>query len=48
MSEYAVINPATGETVRTYPTITDDGLREAIAGGVDVRRRTGRPRATCG
>ena len=39
MSEYAVINPATGETVRTYPTITDDGLREAIA-GADAAHRT--------
>jgi succinate-semialdehyde dehydrogenase/glutarate-semialdehyde dehydrogenase len=31
MADYAVINPATGETVREYPTITDDGLRAAIA-----------------
>ena len=23
MSEYAVVNPATGETVKTYPTISD-------------------------
>jgi succinate-semialdehyde dehydrogenase/glutarate-semialdehyde dehydrogenase len=28
---YAVVNPATGETVKTYPTITDDALRDAIA-----------------
>jgi len=31
MSDYAVVNPATGETVKEYPTITDDDLRDAIA-----------------
>jgi succinate-semialdehyde dehydrogenase/glutarate-semialdehyde dehydrogenase len=31
MSDYAVVNPATGETIKEYPTITDDELREAIA-----------------
>jgi succinate-semialdehyde dehydrogenase / glutarate-semialdehyde dehydrogenase len=31
MSVYAVIDPATGETVKEYPTISDDELREAIA-----------------
>jgi succinate-semialdehyde dehydrogenase/glutarate-semialdehyde dehydrogenase len=31
MADYAVINPATGETVREYETISDDGLRDAIA-----------------
>jgi succinate-semialdehyde dehydrogenase / glutarate-semialdehyde dehydrogenase len=31
MSDYAVINPATGEQVKTYPTITDDELDGAIA-----------------
>ncbi|MCU1480437.1 MAG: NAD-dependent succinate-semialdehyde dehydrogenase [Subtercola sp.] len=30
MSHYAVINPATGETVAEYPTITDDALKQAI------------------
>jgi succinate-semialdehyde dehydrogenase/glutarate-semialdehyde dehydrogenase len=30
MSDYAVINPATGETLATYPTIGDDELAEAI------------------
>jgi succinate-semialdehyde dehydrogenase / glutarate-semialdehyde dehydrogenase len=30
MSDYAVVNPATGEQVKEYPTITDDALREAI------------------
>lgn len=31
MSEYAVINPATGEQSKTYPTITDNELDRAIA-----------------
>ena len=30
MSDYAVVNPATGETIKEYPTITDDELRGAI------------------
>jgi succinate-semialdehyde dehydrogenase / glutarate-semialdehyde dehydrogenase len=30
MSDYAVVNPATGETVETYPTIGDDELTAAI------------------
>jgi succinate-semialdehyde dehydrogenase/glutarate-semialdehyde dehydrogenase len=34
MADYAVINPATGETVKEYPTISDDELRDAI-GRVD-------------
>ncbi|MFE7846608.1 NAD-dependent succinate-semialdehyde dehydrogenase [Microbacterium sp. NPDC057407] len=32
MSDYAVVNPATGETLATYPTITDEQLEAAIAG----------------
>ena len=38
MTEYAVVNPATGETVKTYPTITDDALRDAIAGADGAHR----------
>jgi succinate-semialdehyde dehydrogenase/glutarate-semialdehyde dehydrogenase len=30
MSDYAVVNPATGEQIKTYPTITDDELKAAI------------------
>ena len=30
MSSYAVVNPATGETIREYPEIGDDELRAAI------------------
>jgi succinate-semialdehyde dehydrogenase/glutarate-semialdehyde dehydrogenase len=29
-TEYAVVDPATGETVKTYETITDDALKDAI------------------
>ena len=31
MSDYAVINPATGEHVKDYPTITDAELADAVA-----------------
>jgi succinate-semialdehyde dehydrogenase/glutarate-semialdehyde dehydrogenase len=34
MADYAVIDPASGETVKEYPTISDDDLRAAI-GRVD-------------
>jgi succinate-semialdehyde dehydrogenase/glutarate-semialdehyde dehydrogenase len=30
MSDYAVVDPATGETLKTYPTISDEALQEAI------------------
>ena len=38
MSDYAVINPATGETVKEYPTISDQDLKDAI-GRVDQAHR---------
>src|ERR1700709_1809605 len=38
MSDYAVVNPATGETVKEYPTITDDELRAAIGRADDAYR----------
>ena len=31
MSDYAVVNPATGEVVKEYPTISDEDLKDAIA-----------------
>jgi succinate-semialdehyde dehydrogenase/glutarate-semialdehyde dehydrogenase len=31
MADFAVINPATGETIKEYPTITDAELSDAIA-----------------
>ncbi|MCS5720348.1 NAD-dependent succinate-semialdehyde dehydrogenase [Herbiconiux sp. CPCC 205763] len=36
MSDYAVINPATGETLREYPTITDAELDGAIGAASDA------------
>ena len=38
MSKYAVINPATGETVKTYDTITDAGLTAAIIAADETHR----------
>jgi succinate-semialdehyde dehydrogenase/glutarate-semialdehyde dehydrogenase len=38
MSEYAVTNPATGETVRTYPTATDAQIEEALAAAAGTAR----------
>ena len=35
---YAVTNPATGETVKTYPTITDAELDAAIASADEAHR----------
>ncbi len=32
MSDYAVVNPATGETLATYETISDEALESAVAG----------------
>ncbi|MGZ0712937.1 NAD-dependent succinate-semialdehyde dehydrogenase (plasmid) [Coraliomargarita sp. W4R53] len=41
MSDYAVINPATGETLASYPTITDEALDAAVA-TADAAYRTWR------
>src|SRR5262245_26413286 len=38
MSIYAVVDPATGETVKEYSTISDDDLRGAIARADDAHR----------
>jgi succinate-semialdehyde dehydrogenase / glutarate-semialdehyde dehydrogenase len=38
MSEYAVVNPATGETVREFPTVGDDELREMIGRAAAAHR----------
>jgi succinate-semialdehyde dehydrogenase/glutarate-semialdehyde dehydrogenase len=38
MSVYAVVDPATGERVKEYPTITDDELRGAIARAEEAHR----------
>src|SRR5205809_6768885 len=36
--DYAVTNPATGETVKTYDTITDAELKAAIAAADEAHR----------
>jgi len=38
MSDYAVVNPATGETIKEYATITDEELRAAIERADDAYR----------
>jgi succinate-semialdehyde dehydrogenase/glutarate-semialdehyde dehydrogenase len=38
MSSYAVTNPATGEQIKTFPTITDDELDAAIALAYETHR----------
>jgi succinate-semialdehyde dehydrogenase / glutarate-semialdehyde dehydrogenase len=38
MSIYAVVDPATGETIQEYPTISDDELRAAIARADDAHK----------
>ena len=38
MSKYAVINPATGDTEKEYPEISDDDLSAAIAAAEDAHR----------
>src|SRR4051794_23390665 len=44
MSEtiYAVVNPATGETLKTYDTITDEALKDAITRGHAAHEGWGR------
>src|SRR6201987_2464692 len=44
-SMYAVVDPATGETVKEYPTIADDALRGAI-GRADQAPREWSPAST--
>jgi succinate-semialdehyde dehydrogenase/glutarate-semialdehyde dehydrogenase len=43
MSDYAVIDPATGETVEEYPTIADDELRAAIGRADEAHRKWSLP-----
>ena len=38
MSEYAVVNPATGETLATYDTFTDEQVEAAIAAATAAHR----------
>ena len=41
-TDYAVIDPATGETIETYETISDDDLTSAIGRAADAHRAWGR------
>ena len=41
MGKYAVINPATGETVKEYPEISDEDLSAAMAAAADAHRSWG-------
>jgi succinate-semialdehyde dehydrogenase / glutarate-semialdehyde dehydrogenase len=41
-TDYAVIDPATGETLKTYDTISDDDLQGAIGRAAGVHRAWGR------
>ncbi len=45
MSDYAVVNPATGETVRTYDTFTDAQIEAAVAAAEGAYRTWGRTSA---
>ena len=38
MGKYSVVNPATGETVKEYPDMSDDDLSAAIAAAEDAHR----------
>src|SRR4051794_6089068 len=38
MGKYSVVNPATGETVKEYPQISDDDLSAALAAAEDAHR----------
>ena len=38
MSEYAVVDPATGETVASYPTATDEQVEAAVAAATAAHR----------
>jgi succinate-semialdehyde dehydrogenase / glutarate-semialdehyde dehydrogenase len=42
ITDYAVVDPATGETIKTYETIGDDALRDAIARAHAAHRPWGR------
>jgi succinate-semialdehyde dehydrogenase/glutarate-semialdehyde dehydrogenase len=41
-TDYAVIDPATGETIKTYETISDDDLTSAIGRAADAHHAWGR------
>ena len=42
MADYAVVNPATGETIKEYPTISDEDLNAAIESAYETHREWSR------
>ena len=38
MSHYAVVDPATGKTIREYPTATDEQMEQALAAAATAFR----------
>ncbi len=38
MTTYAVVNPATGEELASYPTFTDQQVEEAVAAAAAAHR----------
>jgi succinate-semialdehyde dehydrogenase / glutarate-semialdehyde dehydrogenase len=42
LTAYAVVNPATGETIKTYPAATDDEIQAAITKAQDAYKTWGR------
>jgi succinate-semialdehyde dehydrogenase/glutarate-semialdehyde dehydrogenase len=38
MTQYAVVDPATGQTLKTYPTISDEDLKAAIGRAYEAHR----------
>src|SRR4051812_35791947 len=45
MTDYAVVDPATGETLKTYDTISDDDLKGAIGRAADAHADWSRGRS---
>ena len=42
MTDYAVVDPATGETLKTYETITDEALKDAVGRAAAAHAQWGR------
>lgn len=45
MTDYAVVNPATGQTLATYDTLTDEQVEQALASAASAHRSWGRTSA---
>jgi succinate-semialdehyde dehydrogenase/glutarate-semialdehyde dehydrogenase len=48
MSLYAVVDPATGDVVREYPTATDEQMEHALAGAAEAYREWARTSTVAG